>query len=237
MWVGFATSRGNQGQGLSVTSAPPLYEVSVREKRSFSMPSVLSTMLIACGTELFAQVHGARPSALDEQVVGRNLPGRVQQVAPISKAITLETDDGASDRVSYLISGGRIYIPVESMRHFGWSPLLDDFNHIVDIGGCLRISLVKNTIYRIGTANVSGVRGVAELANVPVVIRSPTGSYYIALSSISSYLAYSVILDKKGNKLHLNYEKSLADGAGSFAKDCPYTKSSVPTNSSYRLGR
>lgn len=98
--------------------------------------------------------------------------------------------------VSYTLSGGQLMLPLTAFASLGWKPLLDPYNKVVDLAGCVRVKTTSREAYLIGGPNVIGVKTVGALQPLPVAAQLRQGSYYLPAKALASYLQYTVVFDK-----------------------------------------
>ncbi|WP_216329396.1 hypothetical protein [Deinococcus aestuarii] len=118
-----------------------------------------------------------------------------------STQVKLLLDGRDLGRFSYSILGGQLTLPLTAFASLGWRPVLDPYNRVVDLAGCVRVKTTGREAYLIGGPGVIGVKTVSALQPLPVAVQLRQGSYYLPAKALASYLQYTVVFDKQGGQV------------------------------------
>lgn len=120
-----------------------------------------------------------------------------QTTAPYQTRLLLDGRDLGT--VSYTISGGQLLLPLTALASLGWHPVLDPYNQVVDLAGCVRVKTTGREAYLIGGPSVISVKSVSALPPLPVAPQLRQGNSYLPVKALASNLQYTVVLDKAGD--------------------------------------
>lgn len=95
-------------------------------------------------------------------------------------------------------------MPLTAFASLGWKPVLDPYNKVVDLAGCVRVKTTSREAYLIGGPSVIGVESASALQPLPVAPQFRQGSSYLPAKALASYLQYTVVFDKAGGQLRFS---------------------------------
>lgn len=117
--------------------------------------------------------------------------------------LTLTVDGREVGPVPAHLSGSHLMLPLTAFASAGFRPLLDTENGLVDLAGCLRVSLGSPRRWQTGGPAVVGVASAARLPDLPLVAERRAGRWYLPAKSTLQPLQYTVTFDKASGRVDL----------------------------------
>ena len=92
--------------------------------------------------------------------------------------------------------GGTLRLPLSAFAALGWRPLLDRYQNVIDLGGCLRLKTSGRDAFLIGGPATIGVRTVSQIEPLGADVQRRGGLTYLPAKSVLGFLQYAVTFDK-----------------------------------------